>query len=371
MRITPAIANFRRASVADQAAETLRQAIHEGTLVDPLPGEHQLARDLGISRPSLRIAMARLGAEGLIIRSNGRRSRLNTDLHRPKRNIPPMIRVVCPASREKSALDQHPILLEMHAYFATKRIGWEEIFDAKLAGAHPERLLRTLVLGRKHSCWLLLACPEPVHRWFKNAGVPVFSLGSGHPGIEIPSIDINYRAVGWHAAGSIIKNGHKHVALLQPYRVNAGDRDSCDGFRSYIAKHAANVKVTSISISADQSDLPGKLAHLAAARSRPTAIFSLIPEHTLTAMVHLPRCGLRIPNDISLVSRDTLPLIDTALPEISRYRSSYVDLTHRAERIAQALLAGRPVAAKPSMIIPAFIPGQTLAAPPATAINTR
>ena len=60
------LSDFRRASVADQASAAMRSAIQHGALHDPLPGEHQLARQLGISRSSLRTAMAQLRAEGYL-----------------------------------------------------------------------------------------------------------------------------------------------------------------------------------------------------------------------------------------------------------------------------------------------------------------
>ncbi len=45
--------------------------LRAGRLGEPLPGEPTLARDLGVSRPSVREALVRLEAEGLIRRRKG------------------------------------------------------------------------------------------------------------------------------------------------------------------------------------------------------------------------------------------------------------------------------------------------------------
>ena len=358
------LSNFRRASVADQASAALREAARQGTLSDPLPGEHQLARQLGISRSSLRAAMAQLGADGLITRRNGRRARLNLSDRRAPTNTPPAVCVVCPVSREILIHNQHPIVMEMHANCATRGIGWEEAFDARFDGPHPEHLLRELVSKRKHVCWILLACPAPIQRWFARAGVPAFVLGSCLPGVELPSLDIDFRAVGWHAAGAIIKHGHRHIGLLQPRRPLAGDLAAYEGFLSYIAKGPARTSITTIVVDANPAAFRAKLDRLAKSRQRPTALFSSRLAYALSAMFHLLQSGLRIPNDISLVLGDSHSLIDTALPEITRYHDINLNHADCAVRIAQALLAGHHVPLKPSLFIPTFIAGSTLGAPP-------
>lgn len=360
----PLLSNFRRASIADQASAALRDAIRQGALSDPLPGEHQLARQLGISRSSLRTAMAQLGAEGLIARCNGRRARLNPSRQPAPANTPPAVCVVCPVSRDILIHNQHPIVVEMRANCATKGIAWEEAFDARLDGPHPERHLRELAAGRKNMCWILLACPAPIQRWFARAGVPAFVLGSCLPGVELPSIDVDYRAVGWHAAGTIIKHGHRHVGLLQPRRPLAGDLAAHEGFLNYVARGSDRIAITTILMDANRAALRGRLDRLLKSRQRPTVLFSIRLAYVLGAMIHLLQTGWRVPGDISLVLGDSHSVIDTALPEITRYRDINLSHADRAVRIAQALLAGHPVPLKPSLFIPTFIAGSTLGAPP-------
>lgn len=308
--------------------------------------------------------MAQLGAEGLITRVNGRRARLNLSRRPVPANVPPTVCVVCPVSREILIHNPHPIVMEMHANCATKGIAWEEAFDARFDGPHPERYLREIVAGRRNVCWILLACPAPIQRWFAQAGVPAFVLGSCLPGVELPSIDVDYRAVGWHAAGTIIKHGHLHVGLLQPRRPLAGDLAAHEGFLSYVASGSSRISITTILVDANRSVFRARLERLAKAPRRPTALFSIRLAYILSGMFHLLQSGLRIPADISMVLGDSHSLIETALPEITRYRDINLSHADRAVRIAQALLAGHHVPLKPSLFIPTFIAGSTLGAPP-------
>ena len=110
--------------------------------------------------------------------------------------------------------------------------------------------------------------------------------------------------------------------------------------------------------------LAAKLDHLASSRQRPTALFSNRLAFALSTMFYLLQSGLRVPRDISIVLGDSHSLIDTALPEITRYRDVNLSHADRAVRIAQALLAGHHVPLKPSLFIPTFIAGSTLGAPP-------
>jgi DNA-binding LacI/PurR family transcriptional regulator len=80
--------------------------------------------------------------------------------------------------------------------------------------------------------------------------------------------------------------------------------------------------------------------------------------------IHLIELGLRIPDDVSLVSRDTHAVLELGIPELARYRSPTLKLAAHTVRLTQALLAGQVVSYKPHLIIPTFVPGSTLVHPP-------
>jgi len=356
-----AFTEFRRASVADQAATALREAIRQGAWGDLLPGEHELARRLSISRPSVRAALARLAEDGVITISKGCRTRVNAQPGEMAAGAPPTICLVVPSSRESLGFSGHPVLMEMRAQFAVLGIGWEEIFDRTLGGRHPETRLASMVNGRRHVCWLLLGASATIQRWFQQAKVPVLVLGSCHAGVELPSVDVDYFAIGWHASGCLAKAGHSRVALVLPNRPLAGDLACLRGLTEYIVQRERAITVVEVAAGPSRAGLLAKLDNLLARDPRPTAVFCIHVDHLLMVLMHLLRSGWKVPQQVSLLCRETHTAIDLGLPEVTRYRSPAVKQAHQAVRVAQSMLAGHHVPTKPHLIMPAFEPGGTLA----------
>ncbi len=352
---------FRRSSVADQAAAALREAIQQGAWGELLPGEHELARRLNISRPSVRAALARLAEDGVITISKGCRTRINEPSKVEERGAPPTVCLVVPSSRESLGFSGHPVLMEMRAQFAVLGVGWEEIFDRTLGGRHPEGRLASMVQGRRHVCWLLLGASATIQRWFQQAKVPTLVLGSCHAGIELPSVDVDYYAIGWHASGCLAKAGHTRVACVLPYRALAGDLACVRGLTEYIRQQDKQISVVEVAAGASKAGLLSKLDNLLTKDPRPTVIFCIHVDHLLMVLVHLLRSGWKVPQQVSLLCRETHTSIDLGLPEVTRYRSAATKQAHHAVRVAQSMLAGHHVPTKPHLIMPAFVPGGTLA----------
>jgi len=356
-----AFSEFRRASLADQAAEALREFIRQGVWSEVLPGQHELARRLSISRPTVRAALARLAEDGYIKIAKGCRTRLCAEGQVNVSSAPPTVCLIVPSPRESQWFGAHPLLMEMRAQFAVQGIGWEEVFDRTLAGRQPEARLAGIVNGRRHVCWLLIGTSVAIQRWFQQAKVPTLVLGSCHQGVELPSVDVNYYAIGWHAAGCIAKNGHERIALVLPHQPLAGDLACLKGLDEYIQQQKKPVTVVKVAAGPNQNGLLANLERLLKKPEPPTAILCIHVAHVLMVLVYLLRMGLRVPEDISLLCRETQASLDLGLPEVTRYRSPVIKQAHHAVRIAQSLLAGHQVTTVPNLIMPAFLPGETLA----------
>jgi len=357
---TSALSEFHRASVSDQAAAALRESILQGAWGELLPGEHELARRLSVSRPTVRAALARLAEEGFIAIKKGCRTRLLPTSHKNSFNAPPTVCLVVPSSRETRGFSGHPVLMELRARFAEQGVGWEETFNRALAGRHPESRLATMVSGRRHVCWLLLGASAAIQRWFAEARVPTLVLGSCHPGVELPSVDVNYYAIGWHAAGCLAKHGHRRVALVLPHQPLAGDLACLRGLSEYFHQQEKQNSVVVIAAGSRRAGLPATLDHMLRSTNSATAIFCVHVEHLLMVLVFLLRTGRRVPNEVSLVCRETSVSVDLGLPEITRYQSPVAKQARLAVRIAQSMLSGHQVTMTPNLILPAFVPGETL-----------
>ena len=74
----------RRRSIASQATEILSERIRNQTYPpgSRLPSESELSNELGVSRASLRSALTRLAAEGLLLRKHGNGTYVNAHIER-------------------------------------------------------------------------------------------------------------------------------------------------------------------------------------------------------------------------------------------------------------------------------------------------
>lgn len=352
---------FERTRVADQAAAALRTAIGRGQLGNPLPGEHQLARQLGISRPSLRTALVRLASEGLVVIKKGHRSRLVSPRKRRLQDSQPAVCVVCPASPESLYFQEHPVLVEMQAESMARGVRWEVIFEPRLSGTQAGKRLEELVGSRPHVCWVLFAAPGTVQRWFAKRALPTVVVGTCVAEVALPSVDNAHAAVGWHAAGVLVKHRHTRVALVLPTPLLPGDIATRQGFLRYIEQHAKGVTVADWRGPTDLARRRAALTGLLTGPQRPTAVLTMRPALTFAFLLHASALGLRIPQDISILSRDTHPFFEWTVPELTRYSSAAIRIARRAVRMATRLFAGQSVSPKPSLVTPTFLPGTTVA----------
>jgi DNA-binding LacI/PurR family transcriptional regulator len=215
---------------------------------------------------------------------------------------------------------------------------------------------------------LLFSTPEPVQRWFAREGLPAMVVGSSPAGLKLASVDVDFRAVGRHAAGVMLSRGHRELAIFMPEVAMPGDVACREGFRDYVASRRVDrVNVIEMTAPTQSAQFRTRLDEWFRSRSRATAVFSMRPANTLAFYVHALEAGLRVPRDVSLVSRDTHPMLEAALPELARYGTSTLKLAARVVRLVSHLLAGRHVPSKPSLATPEFVSGKTLAAPRAAA----
>lgn len=352
---------FRRTTVADQAAAALRAAIASGQLADPLPGEIELARRLGVSRPSLHSALAQLARLGLLEIRKGRRTRLVCRGAMRERVPGKPTLAALAVGPEAHFLAQAPVMLHLRAEAMSRGFEWDHLLDHRLASPAGAARLRQLIAARRETCWVLHSCPARVQRAFAESGVPALVLGSCAPEIALPSVDLDFRSVGWHAAGMLARHGHRRIVLVLPAHPLPGDSACREGFVAYFARQAyAGARLTELTLTLPAPRHLSRLRSALEGSRRATAVFAMREANAVAVHAHILALGLAVPGDVSVVSRDTHPLIDAALPHLTRYASSPPRQAALAVRVAQALLAGRDGPPRARRVTPQFLAGATL-----------
>lgn len=339
----------------------LRSHIASGILSDPFPGENALADQIGVSRPILRQALRELAAEKLIIISNGKRTRLVKALRpgpgRCRRVLAISSRPLRPHWQEWDGR----IIEEIRDLLKEKGFIWNEFHEPRLRFAAGIPLLKEAVRNSACDCLLLIGTSKAVQKWAMCRRGSSLILGSAFPGISLPSVDSDYHALGWHAAGRLAAAGHSRIALLCRRPPLRGDLSTREGMQEFFSRHPHfDGELTIHDLSESIDEICQLTERLLRKRHPPTALMPFYPADAVTIATHLLKTGRRIPQDIAVVSRETAPLMEAMTPEITRYERNQRQIVHRVARAIGNLCSGRQNGASPVLISPRFIAGHTL-----------
>ncbi len=352
-------------TVASQLAVQLRAELEKGTWRGWLPSERVLSRTLQASRNTVRAALEQLKSDGLVEPVRGLGNRVVGKARSPSVSdhaktvgvlIPEPIGRLRPLialwiDELKDLLIEEGYRLRIHAgrqYFQT----------------NPARALERLIGQHPHSAWVLTLSSAAMQRWFARRGAPCLVAGSTYPDVTLPHYDLDYRAICRHAAGVLLRLGHRRLALLNRESRRAGDVDSERGFLEGVRRSTHSDATADISYHRDDVESVARaLRSLLDRKNPPTALVVSNSYAYLSTASLLAQRGLRVPQDISLISRDDDPFLASLVPEPARYR---VDPHSFAKKIVGGLLQmlnRSPAPRSPAPLLPNFTAGGSTAAP--------
>lgn len=352
-------------TVASQIAAQLRAELAKGTWRTWLPSERTLSRTVQASRNTVRAALEQLKAEGLIAPARGLGNRVVTaNAPAARSEAPKTVGVLIPEPigrlRPLIALwiDELKDLLIEEGY----RLRIHE--GRHFYQTNPARALERLVEQHPHGAWVLTLSSEAMQRWFARRGVPCLIAGSTYPGVTLPHYDLDYRAICRHAAGALLRLGHRRVALLNRESRRAGDVDSELGFLEAVRASPHADASAEVAYHRDDVDSVARaLRQLLDKKNRPTACVVCNSYAYLSAASVLAQRGLRIPGDISLVSRDDDPFLESLAPTPARYTVDPHTFAKRMLGLLLQVLHRTPALRAPTLLQPKFTAGGSTAAP--------
>lgn len=349
-------------SLIVQAVRWLRQALAEQVWQEHLPGERELCVQIGVSRPTLRLALEQLERDGLVEVAHGRRRRIITHASKVepaalgKRRICMLLPELGPArlpfqsgiyEAMRQRLDKAGLHIETHV-------------SAACGSTRPERSLEKLIAQNPADAWLLVHTSPRTHHWFARHRIPCVVSGSCEATTALPSVDVDHGAACRHAVGVLVRAGRRQIALLTPCGSRPGDVESELEFQSAIAAHGGGLR--SVIIRHDDS-VPGLLRAMDASflrRNPADAMIVARPSYALLALTYLQKKGCRIPKDVALIARTDDPMLDFATPRISCYRADAEIFGHQLADALLAVVAGGFGWQRTTRQLPVFMRGETV-----------
>ena len=349
-----------------QTVDFLRHAMSQKSWTQYLPGERILSRGLGISRPTLRAALEILEHQRWI-HTEGSRRRLilpRTSAREPGKNGQKILLLAKEPEKEMAGMS---LLYVESLRHRLQSVGLEmEFHFHPMFGRNSPRLVKGLLpQAEAAAAFILFSLPEAVQRHCGERGYPAIVAGSSAPGVNLPSLDVDYQGVGRHAAGTLIGRGHERIALFICNGGLAGDRLTEAGFAETAESLKKRCIMAKIIRHRDESqDIQRKLkALMRVPASRPTGIVVGRARHAVTILCALTAQGLRVPEDVSIICRDFEPMLDWTVPQVGRYKFNPERFARRLAKLAEAVAGGQKALGKACLLVPEFDSAASLAGP--------
>lgn len=147
---------------------------------------------------------------------------------------------------------------------------------------------------------------------------PVILVDRYFENSRLPYVSTNNRQGGSDGTDILLRNGHKKIACIQGNLASVPNRRRIEGYRAALRKAGmeAEERIVGNDFTVQNGYIETKL--LLESPDRPTAIFALSNTIGLGAIRAIREAGLRIPEDISLVSFDNNIYLDYLIPAVTR-----------------------------------------------------
>jgi len=352
----------QRITLADQTAALLRDNIHRGVWPRELPPEPMLARELKVGRNTVRAAVDQLAKEGLVRKAGpGRRHRIVAPARVTQAQAEGRtVRYLSPVPLEEIDQVTQVILNGIQARLSAEGYHLEFEHHAGVFRSFSERQLKELTSQPDTAGWMLLWATREVQEWFAQSGIPCIVTGSVHAGVALPNVEYDFRAACRHAAGAFIGRGHEHLAFLGRTPSNASEMASETAFLVAARSSRKPVQARTLVCEDNRLAICAALDKLIRLSPRPTALLVALAEHVLTVVGHLHRRGLRIPQDMAIISRVSDIYSDFIVPTIARYRLDTAMFSRKSADLILHVIKHGAGHRGHLKVMPEFVSGESL-----------
>ncbi len=302
---------------------------------------------MGVSRPVLRDALKYLEQNGRLVcePNRSRKIVLPSKALRIKEKVlvlvggdHPLVGANTLAAAIAASLERKGMEVEIRSHLAVHSLKKMGFFSPKVVS-------------------VLVSVPESTQRWFCGQPYPAIVSGSVYPGVNLSSVDIDGRATARHAVGKLLRLGHRKIACILVEPVRAGDVETEKGFLEGFNNSAtSNATPMVIRTWPEVREVTRNLRRILLAKNPPTALFICHACLSITAASFALNEGIRIPDQLSILSRDSALYLDFHYPRIASYSVSepvYLRLLTR-------LVASPPHTPIARRLIPQFHPGESI-----------
>ncbi|MFD0893189.1 substrate-binding domain-containing protein [Luteolibacter ambystomatis] len=358
---------IKRVGAVEAAATALREMVAAGKWADRLPGTRVLAGQLGVSQPTVQLALLELAKDGVLESAGERKA------YRVKSRGASL-------SKESGPKGKRVILLTHQAIERTAESGRQvmEMLHRMLTPAGWQvdyRIVDFLHARTPHRSWDDLIGAEPgeqvvalfgrpaLAEWAVKRGVKIIFLGGVTDGFEVPVVAVRSANLLAEAYRRLIALGHRRIVT-----------QLCDRPQSYIdsMREAARMELEAAGLPYSPAyhtpdseylrpDVSWSIMESLFKRERPTALVLLDWRELVTAICFLSKIGLKVPEDVSVVLLNDQANAEWFQPPLARFKFPIARMARRLK----AWLEGKwdPDGLRVG-VAAEWVPGESIAPPP-------
>ena len=332
-----------RPSLPELTAAHLREGLRLGRWSGTLPGATRLAKDLDVAPATIRAALGLLEAEGLITgRGLGRSRGIVTSTARALA-APLRVAILRHDSRSTDTPQTAAVLTEIiHSLEAT---GHSALLTGKaqIDLRHDVRRIAKEMKKIPADAWVIEAGSRELLEWCAAQPVPCLALYGRAGGLTLARTGADKAPAYRSAVRHLIELGHRRIVLI----VRATRREPIPG----APERAFLEELTTHGVATSEYNLPKweetpagfyKLLESLFLHSPPTALIVDEAARYIATMEFLARRGIKVPEQVSLVSPDDDPAFAWCHQGIAHMHWDTTHLVSRVVRWANAVSKGKP-----------------------------
>ncbi|GIP39770.1 catabolite control protein A [Paenibacillus sp. J31TS4] len=175
---------------------------------------------------------------------------------------------------------------------------------------------------------------------FRTSSIPIVLCATTDGSETIPSVDIDHEGAAYDATQVLIKSGHRRIAMI-----SGTLQDPAVGFARYQGYKRA-VEEAGLGFHEDYVRIGNykyesgveAMKHFLGLSERPTAIFAATDEMALGAIHAIQDAGLKVPDDLSVISVDNSRMAEMVRPQLTAVAQPMYDIGAVSMRLLTKLM---------------------------------
>lgn len=312
----------------------IKQAIKKKQIVDKLPGERTLAKDLGFSYMTIRKAIDNLVNEGVLYKIPTKGTFVANKKDRKKNTR--TIGYFLDASVKSGISSPYYSLIFNAIEKEAAKHGYSLVYFSDISENKLRKILSRLD-GVIATCFPRI---ENVIQDIKEV-VPVVVIDNAAADKTIPSVIIDNFNADVESVDYICSLGHKRIGFMTGLEDSDVGKNRYAGYQNGLTKHQIEID-TSLVFRGNysfESGVEGAQYFMSLQRP-PTAIICANDSMALGAIRRLHQAGIKVPDDISIIGFDDIDVASQINPALTTVAAPIEEIANRSFVMLEQLMQG-------------------------------